>query len=201
MPRSQAWLIEDPRINASLMSLSSSANSEFDKLLSSSGILVNAKSYSTLQSSLTAANENRINFFLSKSNIESIFLTFLGTPTYMPQAVNALGGDTPEKQQSRIVQAEERYKATYKEVNTFMHPQFYVSDGNGTTLHKANKQPFTVRLSIGSKLLPEHAIRSPQEAMYHLLQALGLTAMRDSIACAGHGYSRLAHIMAFNCES
>ena len=119
----------------------------------------------------------------------------------MPEAVNALDGDTPEKQASRIAQAEERLKATYEEVNTFTHPDFYVSDGNGTTLHKANKQPFTVRLSIGSKLLPEHAIRSPQEAMYHLLQALGLTAMRDSIACAGHGYSRLAHVMAFNCEA
>ena len=82
-----------------------------------------------------------------------------------------------------------------------MHPDFFVSDGNGTTAHKANKVPFTVRLSIGSKLLPEHAIRSPAESMYHLLQALGLTAMRDSIAAAGHNYSRLGHIMAFNCKS
>ena len=200
MPRSQAWFIEDPRVNCSLMTLSSSANSEFDKLLSSSGILINAKSYSTLQSSLGAQSENRINFFLSKSNIESIFLTFSGTPTFMPQAADALGGDTAEKQASRIVQAEERLKATYKQVNTFLHPQFFVSDGNGTTAHKESKQPFTVRLSIGSKLLPEHAVRSPAEAMYHLLQALGLTAMRDSVTCAGHGYSRLGHIMAFNTE-
>ena len=81
-----------------------------------------------------------------------------------------------------------------------MHPDFFVSDGNGTTEHKAKKVPFTVRLSIGSKLLPEHAIRSPAEALYHLLQALGLTAMRDSIAAAGHNYSRLGHIMAFNTE-
>ena len=81
-----------------------------------------------------------------------------------------------------------------------MHPDFFVKDGNGTAHHKANKVPFTVRMSIGSKLLPEHAIESPQEAMYHLLQALGLTAMRDSIACAGHGYSRLGHIQAYNTE-
>ena len=62
MPRSALWSIEDLGINASLMTLSSSANAEFDKLLAS-GFLINAKSYSTLQSSLTASNENRINFF------------------------------------------------------------------------------------------------------------------------------------------
>ena len=140
----------------------------------------------------------RQNFFLSKSNIESIFLTFSGEPTFMPQV--HLGGANAHAQESRVTQIEERFKATYKQVNTFMHPDFFVSDGNGTTAHKAAKQPFTVRLSIGSKLLPEHAIRSPAEAMYHLLQALGLTAMRDSIAAAGHGYSRLGHIMTFNCE-
>ena len=116
----------------------------------------------------------------------------------MPQ--EHLAGENAFAQASRVTQVEERLKATYKQVNTFMHPQFFVSDGNGTTVHKAEKQPFTVRLSIGSKLLPEHAIRSPAEAMYHLLQALGLTAMRDSIAAAGHNYSRLGHIMAFNCE-
>ena len=145
MARSQAWLIEDPRVKCSLMSLSSSATSEFDKLLSSSGILINAKSYSTLQSSLTAANENRINFFLSKRNRESIFLTFSGTPTFMPQ--DHLGGDGDFAQKSRVIQIEERFKATYKQVNTFMHPSFFVSDGNGTTAHKANKVPFTVRFA------------------------------------------------------
>ena len=36
--------------------------------------------------------------------------------------------------------------------------------------------------------------------MYHLLRALGLTAMRDSIACAGHQYQRTAHVMAVNLE-
>ena len=51
MNRSERWSIEDPRINCSLMTLSSRANAEFDKLLASSGILVNATRYATLQSS------------------------------------------------------------------------------------------------------------------------------------------------------
>ena len=101
---------------------------------------------------------------------------------------------------ARIEGVETRLQNMYKSVNTFMHPDFFVKDGSGTTGAKENKVPFTVGLSEGSKLLPEHAIESPQVAMYHLLQALGLTAMRDSIACAGHGYSRLAHIQAYNTE-
>ena len=95
----------------------------------------------------------------------------------------------------------ERNQKTYKECNAFLHPSFYFVDGNGSNAHRVAKQRFTVRLTVGSKIIPEHAIESPQEALYHLLQALGLTAMRDSIAAAGHGYSRLGHIMAFNTES
>ena len=201
-PRSAAWSIRNPRINCSLMTLSSSANAEYDKLLSTSGILINAKSYTTMQQSLGTASSSRMNFFLSKSNIEALFLTFVGTPQVVPETFQEITGAAadPGARQVRATAIEQRLQATYKEVNTFMHPDFFVSDGNGTAAHKASKVPFTVRLSIGSKLLPEHAIESPQEAMYHLLQALGLTAMRDSIACAGHGYSRLAHIQAYNTE-
>ena len=81
-----------------------------------------------------------------------------------------------------------------------MHPNYYFSDGNGSDAHRTAKQRFSVRLTVGSKIIPEHSIESPQEALYHLLQALGLTAMRDSIACAGHVYSRTAHVMAVNLE-
>ena len=67
-------------------------------------------------------------------------------------------------------------------------------------MHRANKQRFSVRLTVDSEIIPEHAMESPQEALYYLFQALGLTAMRDSIACAGHQYSRTAHVMAVNLE-
>ena len=119
-PRSIDWEIESPRINCTLLTLSSSANQEFDKLLQTSGII--------------------------------------------------------------------------------MHPNFYFVDGNGSNAHRVNKHRFSVRLTVGTKIIPEHAIENPQEALYHLLQALGLTAMRDSIACAGHQYSRTAHVMAVNLE-
>ena len=81
-----------------------------------------------------------------------------------------------------------------------MHPNFFFVDGNGTDHQRTARERFTLRLTVGSKIIPEHAIESPQEALYHLLQALGLTAMRDSIACAGHQYSRTAHVMAVNLE-
>ena len=95
----------------------------------------------------------------------------MGVPTLAPQtyqSITGAGANEPERI-ARTTAMEQRLQATYKEVNTFTHPDFFASDGNGTAAHKANKVPFTVRLSIGSKLLPEHAIESPQEAMYHLL--------------------------------
>ena len=58
----------------------------------------------------------------------------------------------------------------------------------------------TVRLSVGSKLIPEHEVRSPQESLMHTLQALGLTSMRDSIACTGYPYERSALAQGFTCD-
>ena len=83
--RSEQWEIEPPRINCTLLTLSSSANQEFDKLLQTSGNMINAKSYLTLQQSLTGST-NRVNFFASKSNIEALFLAFLGPAKCTPQA-------------------------------------------------------------------------------------------------------------------
>ena len=113
-PRSAQWEIESPRINCTLLTLSSSANQEFDKLLQTSGITINAKSYLTLQQSLTGST-NRVNFFASKSNIEALFLTFLGPAKYTPQA--HASADNGAAVTTRI---NERQQKTYKECNTFM---------------------------------------------------------------------------------
>ena len=52
-PRSAQREVESPRINCTLLTLSRSANQEFDKLLQTSGIMINAESDFTLQQSLT----------------------------------------------------------------------------------------------------------------------------------------------------
>ena len=162
-PRSVEWEIENPRIQCRLLTLSSSANQEFDKLLNTSGILINAKSYLTLQQSLTGAT-NRVNFFASKSNIEALFVTFPGPAKYTPRRTHRrITEPSPSK---KIIELNLK---TYKEVNSFMHPNFYFLDGNGSDAQRAAKQNFTVRQTVGSKITPEHAIESPQESLYNLI--------------------------------
>ena len=125
-----------------------------------------------------------------------MFLTYYGTPQYTPE-----GGVPPDGgHQNDTPVIQNRLQASYKAVNFFPHQNFWYLDGNGTNAQRQNKPNLTVRLSIGSKLLPEHEVRSPQESLMYTLHALGLNAMRDSIACSGHNYQRTAFIQGFNCE-
>ena len=188
------WSVSSPRINATLAQLSTAGQSEFDRLLATSGVIVNARQFTSLQQTVSGESI-RANFHISKSNMEDLFLTYSGTPQYYPEAGVAPGGDAHEK-----LAMAARLRAAYKTCNFFPHQHFFYVNGNGTNAQRAVKPNLTCRLSIGSKLIPEHEIRSPQESLMYTLQALGLTSMRDSIACTGYPYERTAFVQGFTCE-
>ena len=96
------------------MTLSSSASAEYDKLLSTSGILINAKSYTTMQQSLSPAPTSRINYFLSKSNIDAIFFAWVGQPQIVPQTFQSVTGAGANEAEriARLGAMEQRLQAT-----------------------------------------------------------------------------------------
>ena len=123
---STGWEVSNPRIQASLATLSTAGQAEFDRLMATSGVILNAKQYTSLQQTVTGSSI-RANFFISKSNIEDMFLTYYGTPQYNPQ------GGLPEcghQNDTHVIQ--QRLQSSYKAVNFFPHQNFYYLDGNGT---------------------------------------------------------------------
>ena len=132
---STTWDLENPRLSCVLSTLSSAGQSEFDRLLSTSGIVLNLREQTSLQQLVTGPSI-RANFFCAKSNIEAIYLTFGGVPEYVPQGF----GDGTSANDVAGMTA--RMQATYKRLNFFLHPDFYHSDGNGTTAQKQRSQIF-----------------------------------------------------------
>ena len=61
--RSERFQINQPRLCYSTNTLSSAAQSEFDKLISGHGIVFNLQTYTTLQQTVTS-NTPRVHFFV-----------------------------------------------------------------------------------------------------------------------------------------
>lgn len=189
------WSIENPVVNADVITLDNQLNNEYyNQVLSGKSIPITFSTIITQMQNLTSGNTGSknamINITRAVSRLKSVFVTFSKTTDQNGARVVHNGA-----RQNTATTVENKL---YENNNTFFYGPHTVTGGTGSysSDHECHAQ-----IQIGSKKLPENEIRSSSEAYYQLRKCLGVHGSSNhSLGIDAFRYLFDSYILGVDCE-
>ena len=206
-PYSSTWSITEPQIKCDVVTLDNQLDNEYtDHLMQGKSLPINFSSFVHQVQAIGQTDRPVIALSRAFTRLKTVYVTFYKTP----HKWNVSSDNKRLEETSELLPG-----YPLKECNFYYHPQWvyqpslFLNDANPNPVAAENggftfqhNTEVEAQIQIGSKLIPEHPIRSSAEAFYQLRKCMGSHQAGSSYAIniLDREYRNNKFILAFDCE-